>query len=78
MTGTRADLCYIVTTLSQHMTKATKAHLGMAKHVLRFLKGTIVYGLKFPKSEVRLELRGYCDSDWGVSEDRRSITGYGF
>ena len=25
-----------------------------------------------------LEVSGFCDSDWGASEDRRSITGYGF
>ena len=35
------------------------------------------YGLKFQKSDV-LEVNGFCDSDWGASEDRRSITGYGF
>ena len=35
------------------------------------------YGLKFQKSDA-LELNGFCDSDWGTSEDRRSITGYGF
>ena len=38
MTATRPDLCYIVTKLSQHMSNPTKAHLGMAKHVLRYLK----------------------------------------
>ena len=35
------------------------------------------YGLKFQKSDV-LEVNGFFDSDWGASEDRRSITGYGF
>ena len=29
-------------------------------------------------SEIRSEVNGFCDSDWGASEDRRSITGYGF
>ena len=77
MTGTRPDLSYIVTMLSQHMAKPTKAHLGMAKHVLRYLIGTMHYGLKFQKCDV-LELSGFCDSDWGASEDRRSITGYCF
>ena len=24
------------------------------------------------------KLQGYCDSDWGASNDRRSITGYGY
>ncbi len=30
--------------------------------------------VKFQKSDV-LEGNGFCDSDWGASEDRRSITG---
>lgn len=39
MTGTRPDLCYIVTKLSQNMSKPTIAHLNAAKHVLGYLKG---------------------------------------
>jgi hypothetical protein len=46
MTGTRPDLCYIVTKLSQHMAKPKEVHLNMAKHTLRYLKGTLDYGLK--------------------------------
>ena len=76
MTGTRPDLCYIVINLSQHMAKPTELHLTMAKHILRYIKGTINHGLKFQKSDVQLS--GYCDADWGASEDRRSITGYSF
>ena len=76
MVGTRPDLCYVVTKLSQYMSKPTKAHLGLAKHVLRYLKGTMNFGLKFTISNDPLKLTGYCDSDWGSSDDRRSITGY--
>ena len=76
MTCTRPDLCYIVSMLSQYMTKPTLAHLGMATHVLRYVQGTMHYGLKFQKSDV-LEVNGFCDSDWGASEDSRSISGYG-
>ena len=78
MTATRPDLCYSVTKLSQHMANPTKAHLNMAKHVLRYIKGTLDYSVKFQKSDVPLKLSGFCDADWGASEDRRSITGYGF
>ena len=78
MTGTRPDLCYVVTRLSQFMSKPTKAHLGIAKHVLKYIKGTLDYNLKFSKSCEPLKLIGYCDSDWGNIDDRRSITGYCF
>ena len=79
MTCTRPDLCYIVTKLSQNLCNPTKAHLNMARHVLRYLKGTMNIGLTFRKQgSETLKLQGFCDSDWGASSDRRSITGYGF
>jgi len=78
MTGTRPDLCYVVTLLSQHMARPTAAHFGLAKHVFRYLKGSLDFGLKFVKSTDHLRVIGYCDSDWGSSKDRCSISGYGF
>lgn len=78
MTGTRPDLCYVVTKLSQHMSKPTKAHLILAKNALKYLKGTLKYGLKFEKANENLNLIGYCDLDWGGSEDRKSLSGYNF
>lgn len=77
MTGTRPDLCYVVTKLSQNMAKPTESDLNLAKYVLRYLKGTREQCLR--KSETPLKLTGFCDSDWGASvKDRRSITGYNF
>ena len=80
MTGTRPDLCRIVTKLSQHMSKPTVATLNAAKHVLRYLKGTSSLSLKFRRLDYLLELIGLAtDSDWGESvSDRKCISGYGF
>ena len=79
MTGTRPDICYVVTKLSQKMSNPTESDLSMAKHALRYLKGTREQGLRFCKSESALKLVGFCDADWGASvKDRRSITGYNF
>ena len=79
MAGTRPDLCYVVTKLSQKMAEPTDADLSMAKHVLRYLKHTRTLGLRFQKSKLPLKLRGFSDSDWGASLlDRRSISGYNF
>ncbi|KAK3892691.1 hypothetical protein Pcinc_003483 [Petrolisthes cinctipes] len=60
------------------MARPTQAHLGLAKHVLRYIKGILDYCIKFSKSGHPLELVGFCDADWGGSEDRRSISGYTF
>src|SRR5512140_2982070 len=76
MSGTRPDICFVVTYLSQFMSKPTNSHLSMAKHVLCYLKGTVNYGLTYKKFDTDLRLNGFCDTDWGTSHDRCSITGY--
>lgn len=78
MTCSRPDLSFIVTKLSQHMSKPNKHHMTMAKHTLRYIKATIDRQLIFRKSENRLNLTGFCDSDWANSEDRKSVSGYCF
>ena len=44
--------------------------------MLRYTKGTLDHGLKFCKWNAELKLTGYCDSDWGSSEDRGRIKAY--
>ena len=93
MTCTRPDLCYVVTYLSQHLSKPLKTHYGMAKQVLRYLKGTPCRPLRFIKgSQPKLvgcsdsdwamssdsDWAMSSDSDWAMSSDRRSISGYAF
>ena len=40
LTNTRPDICFVVNTL-RHV------HLLVAKHVVRYLKGTVDYGIKY-------------------------------
>ena len=50
-------------------------HLIAAKHILRYLRGTIDYGLKY-KVNQNINLDGYVDSDWaGSTIDRKSTLG---
>ena len=65
MTGTRPDLCFVVNKLSQHMSNPTTTHLSLAKHVFRYIKGTLDFKMKFHRSSGPLQLSGFCDSDWG-------------
>jgi transposase InsO family protein len=82
--ATRPDITYAVTALSQFCSKPTEEHWRAVKRVLRYLRGTMHYGLTYrgptsPNEPPSLTLRGYCDSDWAEdSIDRRSITGYAF
>ena len=60
--NTRLDICFAVNTLIQYLTDLRHVHLNAAKHILRYLKGTVDYGLKY-KDDQRINLEGYVDSD---------------
>ena len=50
-------------------------HLIAAKNILRYLKGTVDYGLKYDVNQ-KINLEGYVDSDWaGSAIDRKSTLG---
>ena len=75
LTNTRPDICFAVNTLSQYMVNPKHVHLIGAKHVMRYLKGTLDYGLRYTSSG-EIKLHGYADSDWGGNaKDRKSTSG---
>ena len=45
LTNTRPDICFAMNTLSQYLVQPRWVHLVAAKHVMRYLKGTIDFGL---------------------------------
>lgn len=78
ITSTRPDLMYVVCLLSRYMSAPTEQHMEAAKRVLRYLRGTIGFGLFYKKGDVG-ELIAYTDSDYaGDIDDRRSKSGYVF
>jgi hypothetical protein len=50
MIHTRPDICYAVTVMSQFMAEPRQRHWVAAKHILRYPKGTITYGLRYISS----------------------------
>ena len=75
LTNTRLDTCFAVNTLSQFLTYLRHVHLIAAKHILRYLRGTIDYGMKY-ESNPKINLEGYVNSDWvGSAIDRKSTSG---
>ena len=70
LTNTRPDICFAVNTLSQFMMEPRRVHWIAAKHILRYLKGTVEYGLKY-RSNHEVNLKGYIDAVWvGSVTDR--------
>ena len=73
--NTRPAICFAVNTLSQFLTDTRHVHLITAKHILRYLKGIVDYGLKYEANQ-KINLEGYVDSDWaGSAIDRKSTSG---
>ena len=60
--NTRPKTCFAVNDLIQFSTDSRHAHL-VAKHAMRYLKGTVDYGLKYDMNH-KTNLHGYVDSDW--------------
>jgi hypothetical protein len=65
----RPDIAYLVNQLCQHMHTPTSTYLTAAKRVLRYLKGSIDYGLQYRKGPIAINT--YCDSDWAGNPDDR-------
>ena len=59
LTNTRPNILFAVNTL-RHV------HLMVAKHAVRYLRGTVDYGLKYEANQ-KINLEGYVDSDWAGS-----------
>lgn len=73
---TRPDVSFAVNRLAQFMASPTELHWQVVKWVLRYLKGTLHYGLHFCRG-CPLSLLVYSDSDWGgIRDGGRSTTAY--
>ncbi|XP_068343981.1 uncharacterized mitochondrial protein AtMg00810-like [Pyrus communis] len=78
LTATRPDIMYAASLLSRFMHKPTCIHYGAAKRILRYIQGTLDFGIMY-ESNVESKLYGLCDSDWGGSvDDLKSTFGYTF
>ncbi|KAJ4765650.1 Retroelement pol polyprotein-like [Rhynchospora pubera] len=72
----RPELSYSVHTLAQFMHQPLEAHYDAALRVMRYLKANPGQGILL-RADSKLQLNGYCDSDWAsCPTTQRSLTGY--
>jgi hypothetical protein len=64
--NTRPYICFSVNILSQFLVEPRHVHLVVAKHVMRYLEGTLDYGPSYD-GDHDFTLSGYTDSDWARS-----------
>ncbi|GJT02754.1 hypothetical protein Tco_0823923 [Tanacetum coccineum] len=70
LTASRPDLVFAVCMCARYQALPTKKHLEALKRVFRYLKGTINWGLWYPK-DTDIALTAYADM-------RSQLTDYGF
>jgi len=74
--GTRPDISFAVSRLAQYASNPSQEHIRLAKHVLRYLKGTSDLKLVYDGAQAN-GLFGYSDSSWADDpDDRHSTAGY--
>nr|GEX54536.1 hypothetical protein [Tanacetum cinerariifolium] len=76
ITATRPDIQFVVSYISRFMSKPTETHFAAAKRVLRYIQGTLDYGVWYKKGGSGL-MEVFTDSDFaGDWNDRKSTSGY--
>ncbi|XP_048231277.1 secreted RxLR effector protein 161-like [Ricinus communis] len=69
---------FVVSLISRFMSNSTEMHMLAIKRCLRYLKGTVDYGILYKRGGTE-ELVGFIDSDYaGDLEGRKSTSGYVF
>lgn len=51
LTGTRPDIMYVISLINIYMKNPKEVHLLAAKRILRYLQGTMDYGIFYKKGE---------------------------
>lgn len=75
MAHTRPDISFAVEYISKFMQEPKEAHLKEVKHLIRYEKGTIHYGIKYKKTSGG-NLVGYSDSNYIMdSEEGKNTSG---
>ena len=75
---TRLDLMYVVNLISIFMESPKKSHWNVGKRILRYVVGTLGYGLWYTHTP-ESTLTRYTDSYFaGLLDDRKSTSGYAF
>jgi hypothetical protein len=73
MVCTRPDIAFAVGNVSRYLHNPGRAHWRAVLRILRYLKLTRLYGLRFQRfsrtGSIIGDLHGFCDSDWAADKD---------
>ena len=72
---TRYEILYAVNQLARAMSKPSKAHMAAAKHLLRYLAGTVDFAITYKQGGFKLT--AFSEANWGNNpDDGNSMSSY--
>jgi hypothetical protein len=71
--ATKPDIMYVASLVFRFMESPKNSHRKMVKQIMRYVAGTLKFGLWYTKSDSN-QLSGYTDSDFAGSLDDRKST----
>ncbi|KAI0531140.1 hypothetical protein KFK09_000692 [Dendrobium nobile] len=75
LTITRPDIAFAANQICQHMHDPQPHHFQALKRLLRYIQGTLTFGIPLTKSSPNLST--YVDADWASDpSDQKSTTGF--
>ena len=73
--ASRHDICFSVGVYARYQTNPNESHLAAVKRIIRYVSGTMDYGIWF-SFDTNSSLVGFSDADWaGNADDRKSTFG---
>lgn len=77
--NTKPDCVYTTSTLAQYLSAPSELHIQTLKRTLKYIKGSLPYGICYKKSPQGDVLHRYSNTDWvGCKDTRRSTSSYCF
>jgi hypothetical protein len=76
ITTSRPDIMQAVGMVGRYQYAPKQSHLVAVKMIFKYLKGTMTYGLWYPKNQ-NFQLTAYSDVDWANCVDERKSTSGG-
>ena len=76
ITTSRPDIMHVVGMVGMYHYAPKQSHFLVVKRIFRYLKGTMKYGLWYPRNQ-NFQLSVYSDVDWANCMDERKITSGG-
>jgi hypothetical protein len=76
ITTSRPDIMQVVGMVGRFQYAPKQSHLVAVKRIFKYLKGTMTYGLWYPRNQ-NFQLTAYSDADWANCVDERKSTSGG-